>query len=61
MEKIESMYGEYPEIRKFHDFIRKHGNEVFLYLKNPEVDKTSDKAEQHFSMQSLLFKYRFKI
>jgi hypothetical protein len=55
------MYGEYPEIRKFHDFIRKHGNEVFLYLKNPEVDKTSDKAEQHFSMQSLLFKYRFKI
>ncbi|MFG1556158.1 MAG: hypothetical protein AAE985_06835 [Thermoplasmataceae archaeon] len=60
LEKIESMYGEYPEIRKFLDFIRKHSKEVFLYLKNPEVEKTSDKAEQHFSIQSWLFKNRFK-
>jgi hypothetical protein len=44
------MYGEYPEIRKFLDLIKKHRNEVFLYLKNPEVEKTSDKAEQHFSI-----------
>ena len=34
LEKIESMYGEYPEIRKFLDLIKKHRNEVFLYLKN---------------------------
>ena len=60
LERIESMYGEYPEIRKFLDLIRKHRNEVFLYLKNPEVEKTSDKAEQHFSIQSWLFKNRFK-
>jgi hypothetical protein len=60
LEKIESMYGEYPEIRKFLDLIKKHRNEVFLYLKNPEVEKTSDKAEQHFSIQSWLFKNRFK-
>ena len=60
LEKIESMYGEYEEIRKFLDFIRKHRKEVFLYLKNPEVEKTSDKAEQHFSIQSWLFKNRFK-
>ena len=60
LEKIESMYGEYAEIRKFLDFIRKHRNQVFLYLKNPEVEKTSDKAEQHFSIQSWLFKNRFK-
>ena len=60
LERIESMYGEYPEISKFLDLIRKHRNEVFLYLKNPEVEKTSDKAEQHFSIQSWLFKKRFK-
>jgi len=35
MEIMESMYGEYAEIRKFLDFIRKHRKEVFLYLKNP--------------------------
>jgi transposase-like protein len=52
LEKIESMYGEYTEIRKFLDFIRKHRKEVFLYLNNPEVEKTSDSAEQHFSIQS---------
>ena len=40
LEKIESMYGGYPEIRKFLDLIRKHRKEVFLYLKNPEVEKT---------------------
>jgi transposase-like protein len=60
MEIMESMYGEYAEIRKFLDFIKKHRKEVFLYLKNPEVEKTSDKAEQHFSIQSWLFKHRFK-
>ena len=60
LEKIESMYGEYPEIRKFLDLIKKHRKEVFLYLKNSEVEKTSDKAEQHFSIQSWLFKNRFK-
>jgi len=60
MEIMESMYGEYAEIRKFLDFIGKHRKEVFLYLKNPEVEKTSDRAEQHFSIQSWLFKNRFK-
>ncbi|MGC8505744.1 MAG: hypothetical protein ACP5NK_03435 [Thermoplasmata archaeon] len=34
--------------------------EVFLYLQDPMVEKTSDKAEQHFSIQSWLFKHRFK-
>jgi len=54
MEIMESMYGEYTEIRKFLDFMGKHRKEVFLYLKNP------DRAEQHFSIQSWLFKHRFK-
>jgi len=60
MEIMESMYGEYAEIRKFLDFVKKYRKEVFLYLKNPEVEKTSDRAEQHFSIQSWLFKNRFK-
>ena len=50
--KIERMYGEYAEIRKFLDFMRKPSNEVFLYQKNLEVEKTSDKAGQHFSIHS---------
>ena len=48
--RIESLYGRYQAIMKFLDFIRKHGNEVFLCLWNPEVERASDKAEQHFSI-----------
>ena len=48
--KINSLYGEYPIMRSFLTFLRKHRKEVFLYLDNPEVEKTSDKAEQHFSV-----------
>jgi hypothetical protein len=33
--------------------------EVFLYLERPQIQKTSDLAEQHFSRQSWLFKHRF--
>jgi hypothetical protein len=33
---------------------------MFLYLENPEVEKTSDLAEQHFSIQSWLLKHGFK-
>ena len=36
--KIESMNGEYPEARKFLDFIMKHRNEVVRYLRNPELE-----------------------
>ena len=58
--KLNSLYGEDSIIRWFLDFIRKHRMEVFLYLYNTDVEKTSDKAEQHFSVQSWLFKHRFK-
>jgi transposase-like protein len=58
--KISSLYGDDPIIGSFLAFVRKHRKEVFLYLKNPEVEKTSDIAEQHFSIQSWLFKHRFK-
>jgi len=30
MEIMESMYGEYAEIRKFLDFVKKYRKEVFL-------------------------------
>ena len=58
--KLNSLYGEYQIIRSFLAFLRKHRKEVFLYLDNPGVEKTSDKAEQHFSVQSWLVKHRFK-
>ena len=58
--KLNSLYGEDSIIRSFLNFARRNRKEVFLYLDDPEVEKTSDKAEQHFSVQSWLFKHRFK-
>ena len=60
MEKLISLYGGDKIISDFLDFVKKHRNEVFLHLRNPEVEKTSDLAEQHFSIMSWLFKHRFK-
>ena len=60
LDKIRSLYGGDMIISGFLSFVRKHREEVFLYLENPEVEKTSDIAEQHFSVQSWLLKHRFK-
>ena len=60
LDKIRSLYGGDMIISGFLSFVRKHRKEVFLYLENPEVEKTSDIAEQHFSVQSWLLKHRFK-
>ena len=60
LDKIRSLYGEDRIMAGFLAFVKKHRNEVFLYLENHEVEKTSDKAEQHFSIQSWLLKHRFK-
>ena len=60
LDKIRSLYGGDMIISGFLSFVRKHRKEVFLYLENHEVEKTSDKAEQHFSIQSWLLKHRFK-
>ena len=59
-EKINSLYGNYRIISSFLTFVRKHRNEAFLNLDDNMVEKTSDKAEQHFSIQSWLLKHRFK-
>ena len=48
-------------IANFLSFLKRHRKEVFLYLQDPMVEKTSDIAEQHFSIQSWLFKHGFKI
>jgi hypothetical protein len=60
LEKIESLYCENKIMNDLITFVREHKKEVFLYLENPKVEKTSDLAEQHFSIQSWLFKHRFK-
>lgn len=60
LENITSMYGSDMIIAYFLSFVKRHRKEVFLYLKDPEVKKISDIAEQHFSIQSWLFKHLFK-
>ena len=57
---INGVYHEDPVIQSFLTFVKNNRKGVFLYLDNREVEKTSDKAEQHFSVQSWLFKHRFK-
>ena len=60
LEKINSLYGGDRIIASFLTFVKRHRKEVFLYLEDPQVEKTSDLAEQHFSIQSWLLKHRFK-
>ena len=60
LEKITSLYGYDPIISNFLSFLKRNRKEVFLYLQDRMVEKTSDIAEQHFSIQSWLFKHRFK-
>ena len=57
---IHSPYGEDRNMAGFLSFVKRHRKEVFRYLSNPEVEKTSGNAEQHFSLQTWLFKHRFK-
>ena len=60
LEKITSLYGYDPIISSFLSFLKRHRKEVFLYHRDTMVEKTSDIAEQHFSVQTWLFKHRFK-
>ena len=60
LEKITSLYGYDSIIPHFLLFIKRYRKEVFLYLQDPMVEKTSDIAEQHFSIQSWLFMHRFQ-
>ncbi len=60
LEKISSLYGYDSIISNFLSFLKRDRKEIFLYLEDPMLKKTSDIAEQHFSIQSWLFKHRFK-
>ncbi len=57
---IRDLYSGDTIIRDFLSFLKEHRKEVFLYLEDSSVEKTSDKAEQHFSIMSWLLKHRFK-
>ena len=52
LEKITSPFGYDPIISDFLSFLKKYRKEVFLYLQDPILEKRSDMAEQHFSIQS---------
>jgi hypothetical protein len=47
-------------ISKFLSFLEENRAEVFLYLKDSNVEKTTGIAERHFSVMSWLLKHRFK-
>ena len=47
-------------ISKFLSFLEENRAEVFLYLKDSKVEKTTGIAERHFSVMSWLLKHRFK-
>ncbi len=53
-------YGDDKIISKFLSFVEENGEEVFLYLKDRDVEKTTGIAERHFSVMSWLLKHRFK-
>ena len=53
-------YGDNPIISKFLSFLEGNRAEVFLYLKDKNVEKTTGIAERHFSVMSWLLKHRFK-
>ena len=53
-------YGDNPIISKFLSFLEENRAEVFLYLKDSKVEKTTGIAERHFSVMSWLLKHRFK-
>ena len=57
---LDTYYGDDPIVSRFISFIHDSKKEVFLYLEDPDVEKTSDLAEQQFSIQSWLLKHRFK-
>ena len=57
---IRHLYGGDSIIGKFLNALDERKKEFFLYLDDPLVSKTSNLAEQHFSMNSSIFKRRFK-
>ncbi len=61
LEKVGSNYGYVSIITNMLSFLKIYGNEVFLYLEGPMVEKTLDKAEQDFPVQQWPFKQSFKL
>ncbi len=53
-------YGDDPIISKFLSFLEENRAELFLYLKDSKVEKTTGIAERHFSVMSWPLKHRFK-
>ncbi len=53
-------YGDDPIISKFLSFLKENRAEVFLYLKDSNVEKATGIAERHFYVISWLLKHKFK-
>ncbi len=57
---IRRLYGTDGTVDRFIRLPDEQRGEFFLYLDDPLVVKTSNMAERHFSMNSELFKRKFK-
>lgn len=60
LDLVRDLYSGNPIIGKFLKDVRKNRREVFRYLDDPNVSKTNNVAEHHFSLRSELLKRRFK-
>ena len=60
LELVRDLYSDDPIIRRFLRDLRKHRREIFRYLDDPNVEKTNNVAEHHFSIRSEILKNRFK-
>ncbi len=57
---LNTHYGDDPIVSRFLSFIEDKRKEVFFYIENGLVEKTTGIVERHFSVMSWLLKHRFK-
>lgn len=60
LDLVRDLYSGDPIIGRFLKDLKKNRREIFRYLDDPNVNKTNNVAEHHFSVRSELLKRRFK-
>ncbi len=60
MDTVRYLYSRDPIIGESLRFVRRNRTQIFRYLVDPDMNKTNNVAEHHFSVRSELLKRRFK-
>ena len=60
LDLVLDLYSGDPIIGRFLKDLKKNMREIFRYLDDPNVNKTNNVAEHHFSVRSELLKRRYK-